>query len=57
MAQELPRRAPKNILFLTLFDFSGEKSKKEIQRSAEKHCTGVNRIVLFYIGDLNYHLC
>jgi len=52
MAQALPQRAPKNILFLTLFHFSREKSKKETQCSAEKYCTGFNRLVLFYIGDL-----
>lgn len=53
MAQALPWRAPKNILFLTLFHLNREESKKEIQCSAEKYCTGFNRLVLFYIGDLN----
>lgn len=53
MAQALPWRAPKNILFLTLFHLNREESKKEIQCSAEKYCTDFNRLVLFYIGDLN----
>lgn len=51
MAQALPWRAPKNILFLTPFHLNRAENKKEIQCLAEKYCPGYNRLVLFHIGE------